>query len=195
MRFKINLDISQLPVENIVVETSRVLNRMLGNNHKWHNLENKPYTCSLISGGTLKGRTVVFADNAHFFFNTNDEEVIETMVSNEAIDFEIIPIKIFKGYNLLSLNSVRYKTKGKNKWVTEENKNDFIKYVKNKYGVKIDILKYDKSVVHYKNSSKIPVSNLLVKVDYSKTISNLFETGIGASSSLGLGFIEPIKKD
>lgn len=194
MRLKINLDINKTPVKNVVVETSKRLNAILGINHKWHDLERKPYTCSLISGGRLKGENIEFNGNAHFYINTEDEEVIKQIVNNKGLNFNIETVDVFKGYNILSVDRVRYKISGKNKWVTNENKKDFIKYVKDKYAVEIQILKFSNSVVYYKNNSKISVSNLLIRIDSEKNVSNLFETGIGGSCSLGFGFVEPIYK-
>lgn len=196
MRLKINLDIDKLPVKDVVIKTSSVLNKLLGDNNKWHDMVEKPYTSSLISGGTLQGENIVFNNNAHFYINTEDKEVIRAVLKNKGINFDTPPTKVFSGYNLLSVKKVRYKTKGKNKWVTPENSPDFIKYVKNKYGVDIEIYKYDNSVVYYKRGSKISVSNLLIRTtSSSKDVAKLFQSGIGASTSIGFGFVEPVNKD
>lgn len=194
MRFKIKLDIDTLPVEDIVVETSKVLNKILGNNNKWHDLEIKPHSCSFIYGGELKNRNVVFNGNSHFYINSEDSEVISAIVSNTNIDFNIEENKVFKEYNLLSVKDVRYNRSGKTKWVTDENKEDFIQYVKEKYLVDIEIFKIKNRVVHYKNGSNISVSDLLIKCNSDKNVANLFESGIGGSCSLGFGFVKPIKK-
>ncbi len=193
MRFKIKLGLDKLPVEDIVIETSRKLNSILGHDHEWHDLECKPYSCSLISGGTLDKRTVKFNGNSHFYINTDDDKVIDAITNNIGIEFEIESPKVFKGYNILSVKNVRYNTNGKTEWVTKKNEAEFIGYVKRKFGVDIEILKMNNSVVHYKRGSKISVSNLLIRCNSDKNVGNLFESGIGGSCSLGFGFVNTIK--
>ncbi len=193
MRCKIKLGLDKLPVEAIVIETSRKLNSILGHDHEWHDLECKPYSCSLISGGTLDKRTVKFNGNSHFYINTDDDKVIDAITNNIGIEFEIESPKVFKGYNILSVKNVRYNTNGKTEWVTKKNEAEFIGYVKRKFGVDIEILKMNNSVVHYKRGSKISVSNLLIRCNSDKNVGNLFESGIGGSCSLGFGFVNTIK--
>lgn len=194
MRFKINLGKDSLPIEDVVTETSKRLNRVLGQNHKWHDLENKPYTCSLLLGGKQVGKRIEF-DNSYFYLNSDCNEVIETITSNFGINFDIEYPKVFKAYNLLSVKRVRFNKNGRTEWVTEENENEFISYVKDKYGVGIEVLKIQNTVLRYKNDSKISVSNLLIRTDGDKNVANLFESGIGGSCSLGFGFVSTINNN
>ena len=194
MRYKINLNLKEIKLEDISLETPRIINRLLGKNNKWHDLIVKPYTCSLICGGIKKEENIIFEEKAFVYFNTKDVEVENAIFSNVGIDFSIEKPKVFIGYNLLSVQKVIYNTKGKKNWITEENKNNFIEYVKNKYCVDIEILKIQNTSVTYKDDSKIPVSNLLIRCNSEKNVANLFESGIGGSCSIGFGFVEPIKK-
>lgn len=193
MRFKITLKIDSLSIHDIAIETARQLNLILGHNNKWHDLQVKPYSCSLIMGGTIDKDIINFkASPAFFYLNTEDEEVIDVIVSNPTISFDILNIKTYKGFNLLSVKKIIFNKNGKRIWVTEENKNEFIEYVKNKYVVDIEILKIKNMLVSYKNKSKLPVSNLLIKSNSNKNVNNLFESGIGGSCAIGFGFVEPL---
>ena len=193
MRFKIKLKLEKLALDNVATETAKRLNQILGLNHKWHDLPQKPYTCSLIMGGLLEDKQLNFKDKSAFFYiNTEDDEVIEAIVSSPGIDFEIQSIKTFSGYNWLSVKRIIYNTLGKRNHITEENKEAFIKYVKNKYDVNIEIHKIRNSLVTYKKNSKIPVSDLLIRCNDKKNVKLLFESGIGGSSSIGFGFVEPV---
>lgn len=195
MRFKIKLKLEKLSVNNIATETASRLNKLLGKNHKWHELTLKPYTCSFICGGEFKDDVCYFKDNsAYFYINTEDDEVIEVILNNSDINFDIENPKIFSDYNLLSIKNIVYNTNGKRNWITDENKNNFIEYVKHKYFVDIEIYKIKNHNIRYKNKSKLPVSDLLIKCSGDKMVKNLFESGIGGSCSIGFGFVETIKK-
>ena len=194
MRFKINLDLKSIALSDVAVETARQVNRLLGVNHKWHDLKIKPYTCSLILGGEVKKRDVIFKEKGFLYINTEDKEVKDAIFSNEGLDFSIENPKIFKGYNLLSVKKVIYNTNGKKNWITEDNKNNFIKYIKDKYCVDIEILKTKNSSVMYKNGAKLPTSDLLIRCNTDKNVANLFESGIGASCSIGFGLVELTNK-
>lgn len=194
MRLKINLELNNITLDNIAKETATNVNKLLGVNNKWHDLPVKPFTCSLILGGEVKKRDVIFKEKGFLYINTEDKEVIDAISSNEGLDFSIENPKIFKGYNLLSVKKVIYNTNGKKNWVTEDNKNNFIKYVKDKYCVDIEILKIKNSSVMYKNGAKLPTSDLLIRCNTDKNVANLFESGIGASCSIGFGLVELINK-
>ena len=195
MRFKIKLKLDPINLRDVATETSNKLNKILGVNNKWHDMERKPYTCSFLLGGSLEGKILSFKNGGYFYVNTEDDDVINAITSNDGIEFNIENLKVFKGYNLLSVKRIRYNTEGKLEWITEENKNNFIEYVKNKYCVDIDILKISNTVIGYKNNSNISVSDLLIRCKTEKNVANLFESGIGGSCSIGFGFVEPLKKD
>lgn len=193
MRFKIKLKLESMSIYDVAQETAKTINQILGHNNKWHDLLVKPYSSSMIMGGLLKDKIITFENSsAYFYINTDDEEIIDRIISNPNISFDIESIKTFKGFNILSLKKVVYNKSGKRIWVTQETKEDFINYVKNKYCVDIDILKIDNSVVRYKNNSKLPISNLLIKTKSDNNVKNLFESGIGGSCSIGFGFVEPL---
>jgi CRISPR/Cas system endoribonuclease Cas6 (RAMP superfamily) len=193
MRFKITLKLESMSIYDVALETAKTINQILGHNNKWHDLVVKPYSCSMIMGGELKDKILYFNNSsAYFYINTDDGEIIERIISNSNISFDIESIKTFKEFNILSLKKVVYNKNGKRIWVTQETKQDFINYVKNKYCVDIDILKIDNSVVRYKNNSRLPISNLLVKTKTDTNVKNLFESGIGGSCGIGFGFVEPL---
>jgi CRISPR/Cas system endoribonuclease Cas6 (RAMP superfamily) len=195
MRIKINLKLERIPFKDLATESARALNKALGANHKWHDLSVKPYTCSLINGGIRKGDDVVFNKSAFICINTEDDEVIEALFSDKSISFSIVNNEVFKDYNILSVYNVIYNKSGKGEiFVTEENKQDFVEYVKNKYLVEIEILKIKNSRIPYKKNGTRPVSNLLIKCNGNKNVENLFESGIGGSCSIGFGFVEQINK-
>lgn len=193
MRFKIKLKITNLPIERVATDTATILNKLLGNNHKWHDINPKPYTCSLIRGGELNNGKFTFTNGAYFYINTEDEEVINSLLNNPDIEFDIENNKTFSGYNLLSVKNIVYNTNGKENWITDENKNNFIQYVKQKYFVDIEIYKIKNHHILYKERSRRPVSDLLIKCN-GKNVKNLFESGIGGSCSIGFGFVETINK-
>lgn len=195
MRFKIKLKLEKLSVNNIATETASRLNKLLGKNHKWHELILKPYTCSLIRGGKIKDGVCYFKDNnAYFYINTEDTEVIEAILNNIDTGFEIEKPKIFSDYNLLSVRNIIYNTNGIRNKITDENKNNFIEYVKQRYFVDIEIYKIRNHGIDYKDKSYMPVSDLLIKCSGDEMVKNLFESGIGGSCSIGFGFVETIKK-
>lgn len=195
MRLKVKLKLEKIPSNNLAIETSRQLNRLLGVNHKWHDLQNKPYTCSLIRGGVFDGDNIIFKNSAFIYINTEDKEVVNSMFeNNSSIEFEIQDVKIFKDYNIFSVYNVIYNKSSDRLHVTDDNKDLFIEFVKNKYMVDIEILKIENTTVPYKKNSRLPVSNLLILCKGDKNIANLLESGIGGSCSIGFGFVEPINK-
>ena len=194
MRFKIKLTLKSLPIKDVAEKTASVLNKILGDNHKWHDLESKPYTCSLILGGKKHDESLIFENGGYFYINTNDNEVINALLNNKGIEFSVENNKLNSGYNLLSVKRVIYNTNGKKIWVTNDNKHNFENYVKVKYGVNIEILKINNTTIHYKNNTILDVSDLLIKCNDKKNVNNLFETGIGGSCSIGFGFVETLNK-
>jgi len=195
MRFKIKLKLDTLLLCDVAEKTSSIVNKILGVNHKWHDLERKPYTCSFILGGKNEGKSLSFKNGGYFYFNSEDKEVIDAVMKVKDIEFSIETPKIFNGYNLLSVKRVIYNTEGKKVWVTESNKSNFESYLKLKYGVDVKILKINNTTVHYKNNTILDVSDLLIKCDNNKNVANLFESGVGGSCSIGFGFVETINKN
>ena len=192
MRLKIKLKLKNITLDNIALETAKVLNQALGHNHKWHDMEHKPYTCSFIMGGSLENKQFDFKEKPAFFYiNTEDVEVIEA-ITKTGSDYDIQNIKTFNGYNWLSVKRIQYYSMGKLRHITNENKEAFINYVKNKYNVNIEIHKIKNSFVTYKGNSKLPVNDLLIRCVNEKNVSSLFESGIGGCSSIGFGFVEPV---
>lgn len=190
MRFKITLDLDIISKYDIAIATAKHLNQILGHNNKWHDMVVKPYTCCLLRGGDLEGNNINFSNkSAYFYLNTEDDEVIDKIISNPTISFDVENVKLFSSFNLLSFKKVIFNHNGKRIFVTDATKEAFINYVKNKYAVDIEILKMSTSLVTYKNQSKLPVTNLLVKAK-GNTIQNLFESGVGGSTSIGFGFVE-----
>lgn len=194
MRFKIKLDISGISLTKRAEETARQLNKILGVNNKWHDLKVKPYSCSFIMGGKQVGDKIVYQNSAYMFLNTEDEEVINKIVSNPKIEFSIETIKLYKDFNLLSVKNIVYNKSGKRVHINEETKNDFIAYVNRKYLIDIEILKIQNTFVSYKNGSYLPVTNLLINCKGSDNLQNIFDSGIGGSCAIGFGHVEPINK-
>ena len=153
MRIKIKLNLDKLPLNEVVTENAKILHKILGDNNKWHNMEQKPFTCSSLLGGKLKDKHIVFNDGGYLYINSEDDEVINAIIKNEGIVFSIENPKIYNGYNILSAKKIIFNTNKKKNWITEENKKTFIDYVKNKYCVDIEILKIRNSAVTYKNGS------------------------------------------
>ena len=195
MRFNFKLKkIEKIPLSEIATATAKTIHGLLGENNKWHDLERKPFTCSFINGGKLVDGVVIFKEDANININTENEEVINQIMSS-GLDFSIENTKVFKGYNLLSVKNVVYNSNDKKNWITEENKDAFVSHVKNKYALKeVEILKMKKSLITYKNGKKIPVTDLLIRCHSDQNVENLFETGIGGSCSLGFGFVKQIYK-
>lgn len=193
MRFKIKLNLDKIPLKKLATETAKHLNKTLGKNHKWHDLTTvKPYTCSFIMGGKQVGDNIIYKNYAYFYLNTEDEEVINAIVSNPSIEFDIENVKVFSDYNLFSVKKVIYNKSSKRHHITEENKKDFIAYVKAKYFVDIEILKLENKYVSYKKNSTLPVTNILIKASGGNNVENLLNSGIGGSCSIGFGHVEPI---
>jgi len=191
MRLKIMLELEEIPLKDMASTTAKEVHKLLGVNNKWHDLERKPFTCSLIRGGKLFDRVVRYNNDAHIFINTEDNEIIDAVLVNNPT-FEIIPTKVFKGYNLLSVKYVVFTVEGKKQWITEENKDRFIKHIESRYAIKVEILKLKNSVINFKNKMNLPVTDLLIKIPNSTNVLNLFNSGIGGSCSLGFGFVESI---
>ena len=192
MRLKIDLDLTEISLKEVSQKTASVIHGLLGKNNKWHDLERKPYSCSFIRGGVKNEKTIKFNGDAHVFFNTEDEEIINQLVSNN-LSFSFENPRVFDGYNLLSITNIVYNCNGKKNWVTDANKERFTKHIENKYGISCEILKIDNKINFYKNIS-IPVTNLLIRTNGATNVFNLFETGVGGSCGLGFGFVESVVK-
>ena len=193
MRFKIKVDVNSVAIKNMAEKTASIVNKLLGNNHKWHDLEIKPYTCSFIVGGIKNEDTIIYNDDSYLYFNTEDSEVIDAILANKNIEFNIENNKVNNEVNLLTIKRVIYNNNGKKVWITENNKSQYEKYLNLKYGISAEILKIRNSTIHYKNAI-LNTSDLLIKCSNNKNVANLFESGIGGSCSIGFGFVENINK-
>jgi CRISPR-associated endoribonuclease Cas6 len=174
-------------------KTASIVNKLLGNNHKWHDLERKPYTCSFIVGGIKNKDTIIYNDDSYLYFNTEDPEVIDAILANKNIEFNIENNKVNNEVNLLTIKRVIYNNNGKKVWITEDNKSQYEKYLNLKYGISAEILKIRNYTIHHKNVI-LNTSDLLIKCSNNKNVANLFESGIGGSCSIGFGFVENINK-
>ena len=194
MRFNFELNIKEIPLNELALTTAKTLHALLGTNNKWHDLERKPFSCSFIKGGKVYDGIIKFEDKPILTINTEDVEIITQLMTNK-LPFSIETPKVFKGYNLLSVKNVVYNSGGKKNWITTDNQDAYIKHIITKYALKeVEILKIKNSVITYKEGKKIPVSDLLIRINSDQNVANLFETGIGGSCSLGFGFVEPLNK-
>jgi CRISPR/Cas system endoribonuclease Cas6 (RAMP superfamily) len=194
MRFKIKLNLDKVQLSDVAVVTAKEVHKLLGDNNKWHDLVRKPFSCSLIRGGKLIDKTIHFDEDAFIYINTEDDEVINALLSSNPT-FSIEKPKVFKDYNLLKVKNVVFNADGKKTWITDDNKDRFIKHIENRYAIKLEVLKIKNSLISYKNNIKLPVSDLLIKIPNNVNVGNLFESGIGGSCSLGFGFVETLNKD
>lgn len=195
MRINIKVNVDTIAIKNMAEKSASVINKLLGTNHQWHDLERKPYTCSFIKGGRKVNDVIVYDNDAYIYVNTDDSEVITALLSDENIVFSIEKPKIRNGSNILSVKRVIYNTNGKKVWVTNDNKTQFEEYLKMKYGVSGEILKMNNSTTHYKNHVILNTTDLLIRCFDNTNVMNLFESGIGGSCSIGFGFVETINKD
>lgn len=197
MRLKIKLKENKILIGSNALLVSKYINTFLGVNNKWHDMVGiKPYSVSMIMGGKRDNGYLVFNDDAHIFVNSEDPEVIGAILDNiiGKYEYDFVDNKYRKGVNILTASYVRYYSKSKDNFITEENKKDFLEYIKNKYNVDIEILNINAHIdIKYKNKSAIKTTNLLFKINSDiEDVKKIFNTGIGGSTSLGLGFVDNI---
>lgn len=200
MRLKIKLPYTKILIAENCLTAKSILNKeFLGVNNKYHNYDVKPFSISMICGGQKEGLYTIFKNDAHIFFNTSDNDVLDLLLENiiGKYEFEIVENKTRNGINTLKASNVRYYSKGKSHFITEENKHEFEEYATGKYGVDIKVLNINKIVdVKYKNGSAIPSTNLLISVEGDEPeVKKLFDLGIGSLTAQGFGFIDNCLKN
>ena len=198
MIIKINLNLQKIKISENALMVGSIIHDLLGRNNKWHDNQIKEYSVSMIIGGVKDGEYIIFNNDSHIFVNTSNNEIRNIILENSiklGYYFNIVFNIARKGENILTAKNIRYNYKGKNYNISEENKKDFEKYLKNKYGIDAVILKINKNIdVKYKNNSAIKSTNILFKIitDNPDDVQKLFETGIGGSTAIGFGFVDNI---
>lgn len=198
MRLKIKLNLEKLEIRKNSLTVLSLINKFLGDNNEYHDLKEKDYSVSMIMGGKKEDGIIYFNNDAHIFFSTENTKIIITVLNNIIghYDFEEVKYNIRKGENILHASNVRYHSKGKTHFITEENKKNFEDYVKLKYNINIEVLNINAHIdIKYKNNSAIKSSNILfkLKVNDIEKDSKIFNLGIGGTTAQGFGFVSNVK--